>query len=292
MRKIPLSFAKVILKIIENSETGGVRGGEIKDKKVLLEFVSHRLITEKRETKTRKSYTVTNLLALQSYLLSVYGIKDIKKYVETMQDKDASRGNMLESSTRDKEKQIGTQTGIYLKSTFALEIYQGISVPANADIDGLSYFLTDYTQIVLDKDICIIGVENSENLMKISSQIHLFSGYGSRLLFMLVNPSMLNLLPGTDNKYVHYGDFDYAGISIYLHKIKTKLKGKSEFFVPDNIGQLLKDGDSTKYFQHKHLEKSITGSEEKIDMLIESIRSLQKTAYQEALIIKKQPVKR
>lgn len=286
MRKIPLGFAKVILKIIENSESGGVKGGEIKDKKILLEFVSHRLITEKRESRTRKSYTVTNLPALESYLLSVYGIKDIKKYVETMQDKDASRGNMLESSTRDKEKQIGTQTGIYLKSTFALEICQRTSVPANADIDGFSYFLTDYTQIVLDKDICIIGVENAENLMKISSQINLFSSYGSRLLFILVNPSMLNLLSGRDNKYVHYGDFDYAGISIYLHKIKTKLKGKSEFFIPDNIVQLLEDGDSTKYFQHKHLEKSITGSEDKIDMLIERIRSLQKTAYQEALIIK------
>jgi len=53
-----------------------------------------------------------------------------------------------------------------------------------------------------------------------------------------------------------------------------------------NIEELLIDGDSTKYFQHKHLEKSITGIEYKVDLLIARIRSLQKTAYQEALFIK------
>lgn len=284
MRKIPFAFAKDIAKMLK-SGTEGIKGGEIANKKALSEFVSERLVTQRRVTKTRSTYRISDLKDLYTYLFNVYGIKDLDEYIKTMENKDATRSDLLRVSTRDKEKQVGTQTGIYLKCTFALKVGENTTFPENAHIDGFSYFLTDYSQIKLEDSITVIGVENPENLMRMKSQLNLFSGYGDRLLFVLVNPSMLKMLSGHSSRYIHYGDFDYAGISIYLHKTKPKLRGESEFFVPENIEQLLVDGDSTKYFQHKYLEKSITGSEEKIDMLIARIRSLQKTAYQEALLI-------
>ena len=170
MRKIALAFAKDIAKMVK-SGTEGIKGGEIANKKALSEFVSERLVTQRRVTKTRSTYRISDLKALYTYLFNVYGIKNLDEYIKTMENKDATRSDLLRVSTRDKEKQVGTQTGIYLKCTFALKVGENTTFPENAHIDGFSYFLTDYSQIKLENNIAIIGVENPENLMKMKSQL-------------------------------------------------------------------------------------------------------------------------
>jgi hypothetical protein len=46
----------------------------------------------------------------------------------------------------------------------------------------------------------------------------------------------LQMIP---NPYLHFGDFDYAGLNIYFNEYRKHLKSKARFFVPPGIENLI-----------------------------------------------------
>ena len=70
------------------------------------------------------------------------------------------------------------------------------------------------------------------------------------LLFVSRYPQstdLRNWLMGIPNKYVHFGDFDLAGINIFLTEFYKFLGNRSEFLVPSDIEQRLAKGSPARY---------------------------------------------
>ena len=70
------------------------------------------------------------------------------------------------------------------------------------------------------------------------------------LLFVSRYPQstdLRNWLMGIPNKYVHFGDFDLAGIHIFLTEFYKYIGNRSEFLVPSDTEQRLAKGSPVRY---------------------------------------------
>ena len=111
----------------------------------------------------------------------------------------------------------------------------------------------------------VVGVENMENFRLIRRQRELFeSQVGNRLLFVSRYPQSTDLrdwLQTIPNRYVHFGDFDLAGIHIFLTEFYPHLLSRASFLIPTDIEERLRIGSMERYnaqlskFRHLHCEQ-------------------------------------
>ena len=131
--------------------------------------------------------------------------------------------------------------------------------------EGSFLFVADWQEFRIPEDVVVVGIENMENFRFIRRQRTLFEqSIGSeRLLFVSRYPqstdlvSWLQLIP---NRYVHFGDFDLAGIHIFLTEFHIHLSERSSFLVPEDIEARLYHGSRERYdsqyrhFRHLHCD--------------------------------------
>ena len=92
---------------------------------------------------------------------------------------------------------------------------------------------------------------------------------------------MQNLLAEVPNRYLHFGDIDLAGISIYQNEYEPIVKDRGYFFIPENIDLLLKRGIADTYFKQEKKYSSLVGNTDVMQTLIECIRTHKKIIEQE-----------
>jgi len=84
-----------------------------------------------------------------------------------------------------------------------------------------------------------------------------------------------------ENRLIYFGDFDLAGIGIYLNEIKVR-NNNIELFIPKDIEELLnKFGSSKLYKKHYSKYKNLKSSDKTIQNLIDTIHKEQKSLEQE-----------
>lgn len=106
--------------------------------------------------------------------------------------------------------------------------------------EGTFTFIYDYDSFAPSKKATIVGVENPENFRHIQKQKKLFENINP--LFVSRYPQnkyLIRWLQTIPNNYLHFGDFDFAGINIYWNEYKKLLGEKAKFFLPEDIEQLL-----------------------------------------------------
>lgn len=152
---------------------------------------------------------------------------------------------------------------------FPVNVYQPLSVelgPADqggrrprillGPVEGAFTFISEWQNFRIPADVLVVGVENMENFRKVSLQRHLFEGYSTPILFVSRYPQSGDLvawLKSIPNRYLHFGDFDLAGISIFLTEFRIPIDGtpdsggRTEFFIPDGIEELLEKGSPERY---------------------------------------------
>lgn len=123
-------------------------------------------------------------------------------------------------------------------------------------VEGAFTFISEWQNFRIPADVLVVGVENMENFRKVSLQRHLFEGYATPILFVSRYPQSGDLvawLKSIPNRYLHFGDFDLAGISIFLTEFRIPIDGtpdsggRTEFFIPDGIEELLEKGSPERY---------------------------------------------
>ena len=115
---------------------------------------------------------------------------------------------------------------------------------------GTMFFVSDWQHFYVDEDVVIIGVENMENFRKIELQKYLLEPICGQILFVSRYPQstdLRNWLMRIPNRYIHFGDFDVAGIHIYETEFKRFLCDRASFFVPDDIESRLAHGSTKRY---------------------------------------------
>jgi hypothetical protein len=152
---------------------------------------------------------------------------------------------------------------------------------------GLFTFIYDFERFLPSADITVVGIENPENFRFLETQKYLFPGI--RPLFVSRYPQSSDLvrwLQRIPNPYLHFGDFDFAGIRIFLNEYRKHLGTKAQFFIPGNIDALVgKYGNRKLYNAQLHQAPDISAIDDPlIQGLIAVLHAHRKGLEQEILI--------
>ena len=135
------------------------------------------------------------------------------------------------------------------------------------------------------EDVVVVGIENGENFQHIRAQKYLFEGM--KVLFVSRYPQskdLCNWLKIIPNRYIHFGDIDLAGISIFLNEFYVKLGNRAEFFIPADVEKRLKDGNRQLYDNQYLRYRAMLVSDARLRPLVAMIHKYGKAYEQEGYI--------
>lgn len=156
--------------------------------------------------------------------------------------------------------------------------------------EGSFLFVADWQEFRIPEDVVVVGIENMENFRFIRRQHTLFEqSIGSeRLLFVSRYPqstdlaSWLQLIP---NRYVHFGDFDLAGIHIFLTEFHVHLGARSSFLIPEDLEVRLSRGSRERYDNQYQRFRQLECDIHSLQHLIDLINKLHRCYDQEGYIV-------
>lgn len=249
------------------------------------------LITEGillKKGRIKKTIQLLDPKGLHVYLKNQYQINDLEAYIKALEDKDSLRATLVKVAGDSKIKRTRTFKGFLINSYDPLEATLNKRPFLVNPSPGSFLFMYDFQIFIPPVDSTIIGVENSENFRFIEKQAYLFKDL--KPIFVSRYPQnqskdMLQWLQSIPNKYLHFGDFDIAGIGIYLNEYKKHLQEKATFFIPPNIDQLLEDyGDRHRFDIQKENFNPNAICEKKLFQLFKTIQQHKKGLDQEFFI--------
>lgn len=155
--------------------------------------------------------------------------------------------------------------------------------------EGSFLFVADWNTFMIPQNVIVVGIENMENFRKIRQQRKLFETELGRHQFLFVSryPQSTDLrswLIRLCNRYVHFGDFDLAGINIFLTEFYRFLGDRSTYLIPSDIGLRLANGSTTRYNEQYEKFHNICCDNRKIQLLIDLINKYHKGYDQEGYI--------
>ena len=123
---------------------------------------------------------------------------------------------------------------------------------------GSFLYISDFLQFSIPSNAIVVGVENMENFRLPERQtavweqiLDQFGGDGVPPLLLVSrypqSRDLVTWLQAIPNPYVHFGDFDLAGIHIYLTEFYRHLGARASFFVPSDIEARLAHGSRERY---------------------------------------------
>ena len=235
---------------------------------------------------SRKSYRAQNRESLRRYLMD----KDESfRLLESSSENPASRASQATSTGNSKLVTVRSCPG------FPVNAYEPIPCILNGQdlvinpAEGSFLFVTDWQSFSIPSDVIVIGIENMENFRMIRRQKELFNNTIGlhRLLFVSRYPQSTDLrswLQTIPNSYIHFGDFDLAGIHIFLSEYHTYLPERSSYLIPSDIEQRLAEGSTKRYDDQYQRFKNLSTSIPELQHLIDIINKYHRGYDQEGYI--------
>lgn len=280
--KLTLKTAKVLVRLI-NGET---IPNSFAKSKLIDDLVSENIIY--RKGKQKKSLELVSELGLQNYLKNQLQINDLYDYISLKENPNSTRAESTKITTDSKISNERAFKGFLVNSYYSIKAELNNEITIINPHKGSFVFIYDYETFKVPKDVTIVGVENTKNFSQIHKQKYLFKN---------INPLFISRYPQNQNKdfikwmksipndYLHFGDFDIAGIGIYLNEYKKHLKEKASFFIPKNIKSDLRDNGNRERFDNQKMNFDIDKIQEsKVLDLIELIKKEKKGLDQEYYI--------
>lgn len=233
---------------------------------------------------SRKSYRARDTEALKRYLT----------------DKDESF-RMLDVGTTDSRASMAAETGnsklIAVRSCpgFPVNSYIPISCLLRGEEfvinpnEGCFVFIDDWKHFAIPEDVVVVGIENMENFRMIRRQRKLFESVlgDDSLLFVSRYPQstdLRNWLMSIPNRYIHFGDFDLAGINIFLTEFYKYLGHRSSFMIPVDIENRLSAGSADRYNKQYNRYHSLKCDVPYLQSLVDTINKYHRGYDQEGYI--------
>lgn len=238
---------------------------------------------------SRKSYRARNIETLKRFLI----------------DKDECY-RVLEIETSDSRASMAIKTGnsklVAVRSCpgFPVNSYEPIECLLSGKLflvnpqEGSFIFVSEWEKFTIPEDVVVIGIENMENFRMIRKQRAFFEeylqkhGFAKKVLFVSRYPQSTDLrswLSAISNHYIHFGDFDLAGINIYLTEFQCYIGNeRSSYLIPDDIESRLKSGSRKRYDEQLRQYKEIKSNNCELQQLIDLIHNERKAYDQEGYI--------
>ena len=235
---------------------------------------------------SRKSYRARDVEALKRFLIDndeSYRILDVNA--------SDSRAAMAAETGNSKLVMVRSCPGFPVNSYEPVEcILCGAPFTVNPQ-EGSFLFITDWEKFTIPEDVVVMGIENMENFRMIRRQRAFFEKYlqthelSKRVLFVSRYPQSADLrkwLCTISNHYLHFGDFDLAGINIFISEFQQYLgKERSSYLIPDDIESRLKSGSRKRYDDQYCRFKDIKSDSCELQRLIDLIHYERKAYDQE-----------
>lgn len=216
-------------------------------------------------------------------------LSDLDLMRDTILNDEVTRSGLSSSTGNSKLIAVRSCPG------FPVNTYEPIQCMLNgrritiAPEEGSFLFITNWQSFEIPKDVVVVGIENMENFRLIRQQRALFERTigPARLLFVSRYPQSSDLrswLQTIPNHYIHFGDFDLAGIHIFLSEFQIFLGERSSFFIPENIEQKLVNGSSERYNAQYLKFKYLTTDIPVLQHLIDTINMYHRCYDQEGYI--------
>ncbi len=280
--KLTLKIGKALLRLMhgESLPASSAKG-------VLIDqLVAENIVI--RSGKHHKTLSLPDAEALETYLHNQLQIQNLSDYVFALGNEKTSRAEFAKISTDSKDSKERVFKGFLVNS------YQSILAELNGEefivnpISGSFSFIYDWESFKIPRDVTVVGVENAENFRWIQQQKYLFDHL--KPLFISRYPQsqskdFIRWMQTIPNPYLHYGDFDLAGINIYCNEYKKHLGNRATFFMPPQIETDLKKwGNRERYVKQKQKFKRGEIDEPQLLQLIDLIKSERKGLDQEVYI--------
>lgn len=281
--KLPLNIAEKLL-LLESGEK--MPASKIKHA-IITELISEGIIHKPGKRKSLVQLVDNKQLKL--YLENHFAVQDLSTYIETYKKEDLIRADLVAVATDSKVRALRTFKG------FLVNCYYPIFAELNGKSiiisppTGTFSFIYDFESFIPEKDVTIVGIENPENFRYIDKQKYLFQNI--KPLFVSRYPQnqskdLIKWLKTIPNNYLHFGDFDFAGIGIYINEFKKHLNNKAEFFTPNNIDNLIENSGNKKRYDEQKINFDISKiNEENLMQLVNLIHKYKKGLDQEIYII-------
>ena len=280
--KLTLKIAKVLVQLI----SGESIPNHSAKSRLIDDLVSENIIT--RKGKHKKSLELVNKSSLHTYLANQLQINNLNKYILALENKNSTRAELVKITTDSKKSKERAFKGFLVNSYGSIKAELNNETIIINPTKGSFVFISDYESFKIPKEITVIGVENAKNFSQIQEQKYLFKN---------INPLFVSRYPQNQNKdfikwmnsipnnYLHFGDFDIAGIGIYLNEYKKHLLGKATFFIPEDIKSVLRKNGNRERFDNQKINFKIDKIQEsRVINLIELIKKEKKGLDQEYYI--------
>jgi DNA-binding transcriptional regulator/RsmH inhibitor MraZ len=250
------------------------------------ELISEQLI--ERKGRIQKTLSVPNPEALKDYLYNTIGLSDLKEFINVDRKKEVTRSELVLAASNSKHRQVRTFKGFLVNSFAPLKVKLNRTEQTLNFTPGIFQFIYDFEKFEIDENITIVGIENAENFRFIEKQQHLFKNI--QPLFVCRYPQnqskdLINWLHSIPNNYLHFGDFDFAGIGIYMNEYKKYLDEKARFYIPQNIETLIQTFGNLGLYNKQKINFDVSSiTEQNLINLIEVIHKYKRGLEQEALI--------
>ncbi|WP_372776397.1 hypothetical protein [Mangrovibacterium sp.] len=282
-KPLPLSFARCLIRLQDGEQ---LNPSEIKSKSLLKRFCEDGIIQKRALGNRRSGYVCANAEVLQNYLRVQNGILSLENYIAEFEN-DASDGvSSLAASKSTKTFRGKSLQGFFIKAINSeLRISGKIVLP---EPQGIELFVHQPEHLQISKTALVVGIENPECFLKFEKLAHLFPLQELVIVLRYMSNSPNRWLQTISNNYLHFGDFDPAGLSIYIHEYRRHLPAhRCDFFIPPNIEQLIsRYGLSDLYDQQIHLLENIDRQQfPEIEKLIVILDTYKKGLEQERLLV-------
>lgn len=252
--------------------------------RIFQQLIQEQVLLRQKESHGWNIYT-DHPQSLLNYLYNHYIRCTLDEYIEREQAAP-SRSNNIRMSGDSKLKETELWQGFYFKVSEPIHAqWQGKPLTLLPYPEGIPVFMPQPETLSLPEDVTVVMIENSENFLKIETQLPLFQGL--KCFFVSFYPReqhsyFIEWLQKQPNNYVHYGDFDFAGIHIYQSQYKKYVSGESRYLVPSGLLPLFRRyGKRALYNNQLSLQALIKADEPGISELLEIIKREHKGLEQE-----------
>ena len=236
--KLTLKIANLLERLIEGE---AIPYSTAKSKLIDVLVAEHILF---KKGKHRKTLELVNEKALHLYLANQLQIQNLQDYISALENKHSTRAEFVKVTTDSKHSKERAFKGFLVNS------YNEIQAELNDEKIIIHPNLGSFT-FKIPKEITVVGVENAKNFRQIQEQNYLFKNITPLFISRYPqnqNKDFIKWMTSIPNKYLHFGDFDLAGIGIYLNEYKRHLSEKAGFFIPPNIKDDIRKNGNRKRF--------------------------------------------
>jgi len=231
-----------------------LKASEISDKKTLQHFIRDGIVQKIPAGGRRYHYKVSDGQALSAYLNVNYEIHSLENYLDLLAQEEVSGEEALQSTYSTKTRRSAVMKGFFIDSIQSLTIPYGaeqLSLPAPGDT---GIFLFTPEKLKPKEHVTIVGVENPEVFRKIKRLASWFEKY-QPCVFVLryMSKGLVNWLKQIANPYLHFGDFDPAGLALYVNEYRKHLPPeRCDFFIPHTIEQAIEQHGNRALYEKQY----------------------------------------